>query len=56
MITRSEISIENIRHVGFRDIREGVTLRRLMLWSLECIDVHVTLNLDLPKLQLVIKP
>ena len=47
VITRSEIFIQNIRSLGFRDIREGVTLRRLILGSLECIDVHVDLNLDL---------
>jgi hypothetical protein len=34
--TRREISIEIIRSRAFRDIREGVGLRRLMLQSLEC--------------------
>ena len=32
----SEIQTKNIRSLGFRDIRKGVTLRRLVLWSLEC--------------------
>jgi hypothetical protein len=44
VITRSEISIQNIRSLGLWDIREGVTLRRLILRSLECFDVHVALN------------
>ena len=34
---RSEIETMNIRSLGFRDVREGVTLRRLILWSLRCI-------------------
>jgi hypothetical protein len=34
---RSEIEIVNIRSLGFRDVKEGVTLRRLILWSLRCI-------------------
>ena len=36
MITRSEIQIENIHFLGFRDITEGVTLRMLTLQILEC--------------------
>jgi hypothetical protein len=27
---------ENIRSLGFRDIRDELTLRKLMLWGLEC--------------------
>jgi hypothetical protein len=34
---RSEIWTTNIRSLGFRDIREWVTLWRLILWSLGCI-------------------
>ena len=37
MTTRSEIYTENIHSQGFRDIREGVTLRRLIAMAfLEC--------------------
>ena len=37
MMTRSEILIEDIRSLGFQDIRERVILRRLILESLEHI-------------------
>ena len=37
MTTRSELYTEDIRSLGFRDVREGVTWRRLILWSLEYI-------------------
>jgi hypothetical protein len=37
MTTRSDNYTKNIRSLGFRDVREGVTLRRLILWSLEHI-------------------
>ena len=43
VIIRSEISIEKICSLRFQDIKEGVTLRRLILWSIECIGVHVDL-------------
>jgi len=36
MITRSEVYIKNIQSIGFRYIREGVTLKKLILRSLEC--------------------
>ena len=36
VIIRSDISFENIFSLGFQDEREGVTLRRLVLRSLEC--------------------
>ena len=32
--TRSEIETKNICFLGFQDMREGVTSRRLILWSL----------------------
>ena len=38
--TKSEIGTANICSIGFRDIREGVTLRRLMLWSLMCTRIQ----------------
>ena len=38
---RSETKIKNIRSLGFQDIREGVTLRRLVLQSLECNSLHI---------------
>ena len=34
---KREIEIENICFLGFQDIREGVTLRRVILWRLGCI-------------------
>jgi hypothetical protein len=37
VITRSEIEIENLCCLGFQEIREGMTLKRLELQSLECI-------------------
>lgn len=37
MTIKSEIKTEKIRSLGFWDISEGVTLRRLILWSFECI-------------------
>ena len=37
MTIRSEIQIENIHSLELWNIREGVTLRRLILRSLECI-------------------
>ena len=37
MKIKSEIRTWTIRSLGFQDIREGVTLRRLILQSLECI-------------------
>ena len=37
MIIRSGNQTENICSIGFWDVRGGVTLRRLMLRSLECI-------------------
>ena len=40
MITRSKIQTENIRSLGFWDIREGIILRRLVLRTLECIIVE----------------
>ena len=36
---RSEISTTNIHSLGFWDIREGVILWRLILWSLGCISI-----------------
>ena len=36
VIIKSEISIENAHSLGFQDIR-GVTFRRLIVWSLECM-------------------
>jgi hypothetical protein len=36
-ITRSEIEIEDVRSLGFRDIIRGVALRGLILQSVECI-------------------
>lgn len=36
VITRSKIWIENICFLGFGDIREGVTLRKLVLQTLGC--------------------
>ena len=36
VIARSGIWTTNIRSLGFRDIREWVTLWRLVLWSLGC--------------------
>jgi hypothetical protein len=38
---RCEIQTENIRSLGFGDIREGFTLRRLILWSFEWILLFV---------------
>ena len=38
---RCQISTENICSLGFRDVREGVALRRFILWSLECICFEV---------------
>jgi hypothetical protein len=37
MTIRSEICTKNIHFLGFHDIREGVTLWGLTLWSLGCI-------------------
>ena len=36
---RNEIQIKNIRSLGFWDLREGMTLRRLILLSLECTSI-----------------
>ena len=42
--TRSEFSLENIRFLGYWDIKEGVTLRTLIVWRIECIGgVHLDL-------------
>ena len=40
VITRREISIESIRSRGSRETREATTLRRLILWRLECMCVY----------------
>ena len=37
VLTRSEISIENIRSLEFMDISLGVALRRVVLWTLRPI-------------------
>jgi hypothetical protein len=37
MTIRNEIQTKITRSLGFQDLREGVTLGRLMLRSLECI-------------------
>jgi hypothetical protein len=37
MTIRSGIQIENICSLGFWDMREGVILRRLISWIVECI-------------------
>ena len=34
MTTRKESETEDIRSLGFQDIREDVTLRRMILWML----------------------
>ena len=39
--TRSEIQPGNNRSLGFPDIREGVTSRRLILRSVECLLVSI---------------
>jgi hypothetical protein len=40
--TKREIQIENICFLAFQNIREGVTLRRVILWRLECtLFVHI---------------
>ena len=41
---RSEIWTKNIRSLGFRDIREWVTLQRLILQSSGCIVFYVTMG------------
>lgn len=44
--TKSEIFIENIRSLGFQDIRKGVTFMRFILQRLGCIlQIYITLNL-----------
>ena len=44
MTIRIDIYIENIHSLGFQDIR-GVTIRKLILWSLECnYDVNPTIE------------
>ena len=42
--TKSEIWTTNIRSLGFRDIREWVTLWMLILWSLGCMCLIVVIN------------
>ena len=39
MTTRRKILIEHIHSLGFEDIREGVTLQRVTLQRLGCIDI-----------------
>jgi hypothetical protein len=46
-VWRCDNQERDIHSLGFPDIREGVTLRRLVLGDLEFIDVHVNLNLGL---------
>ena len=47
VIIRSEVETENVCFLGFQDIREGVTLRRLILWRLEYILVGVVKEQDI---------
>ena len=43
---KSEMYNENICSLGFRDIREGMTLKRLVLQSLECMIVIQNVSLS----------
>jgi hypothetical protein len=43
---RSEILTTNICSLGFRDIRECVTLWGLILWGLGCISFHCAPHFD----------
>ena len=44
--TRSEIWTTNIHSLGFRDIGECVTLWKLILWSLGCNPISLSLSLS----------
>ena len=50
VIIRNEIYFENIRSWRFRDIREGVTLRKLILRSLLECTINLTVDIDLAHL------
>ena len=45
--SKSKIATENIHSLGFRDTREGVTSKRLILRSLECNLVQPSKGINL---------
>jgi hypothetical protein len=46
MTIKSEVQTKNVRFLGFQDIREGVTIRRLILRRLESIKPQVVVNIQ----------